>query len=346
LEIVLKTFEKMTVRAVALVSLCLGGNSMANEQPLNLIRSVPLPAVTGGDFDHFTVDLRKDRLFVPAEVYGSIEVFTLHTGEHLKSVTGIVRSPHLLFYVPQSNELFVADTGDAACDVFDTSDFHLTKRIALEPGPDTGVFDDESRILYLGNGGRHANASFSYISLISVDRKEVLDRIRVEAATLKGMIIDRKTQRLFVSMRDKNQVGVVDLRSRRVSQTWSAPGLNSNAALAFDQANHRLFVGSRDPGVLFVLDSDSGKLMTTVKTVNTSDDMTYDAARRRLIISGSDGVDVFSQESPDSYRLIQHVDTLGGKTSIQVPSLRQFYVVHTKSEQVAEAGLQVFKVND
>jgi hypothetical protein len=42
--------------------------------------------------------------------------------------------------------------------------------------------------------------------------------------------------------------------------------------------------------------------------------------------------------------LVQHVDTLGGKTSVYVPSLRRFYVVHTKGEQAAEAGLQVFKV--
>jgi hypothetical protein len=43
---------------------------------------------------------------------------------------------------------------------------------------------------------------------------------------------------------------------------------------------------------------------------------------------------------------VQHVDTLGGKTSVYVPSLKQFYVVHTKSAQVPEAGLQVFKVNN
>jgi len=60
---------------------------------------------------------------------------------------------------------------------FDAADLHLLKRIALEPGPDFGVYDDASRILYLGNGGKGARADFSYISLISVDRQEVIDRI-------------------------------------------------------------------------------------------------------------------------------------------------------------------------
>jgi len=74
--------------------------------------------------------------------------------------------------------------------------------------------------------------------------------------------------------------------------------------------------------------------------------MCLDGFSEEQACSGADGVDVFAQDNPDNYRLVQHVDTLGGKTSVYVPSLKQFYVVHTKSEQVPEAGLQIFRVND
>jgi DNA-binding beta-propeller fold protein YncE len=336
----------ISINAAALLTLSLSVNAVAGPDPLELIKNTPLPEITGGDFDHFAVDLDKNRLYVPAEVYASIEVFNLKTGEHLRSATGLVKSPHMLALMPDKHELFVADAHDAACDVLDAGDLHLLKRIALEPGPDFGVYDDASKILYLGNGGKGAQADFSYISLISVDRREVIDRIRVDAATLKGMRIDPQANRLYVNMRDKNAVGVIDLGSRAVIRTWTYPGLTSNAAMGFDEGNHRLFIGSRNPGMLFVLDSNSGKLVATLKTVNISDDMTFDAAHRRLIVSGADGVDVFVQDNPDSYRLIQHVDTLGGKTSVYVPSLKRFYVVHTKGEQAPEAGLQIFKVND
>jgi hypothetical protein len=159
------------------------------------------------------------------------------------------------------------------------------------------------------------------------------------------MRIDHQANRLYVNMRDKNAVGVIDLGSRAVVNTWTFPGLTSNAAMGFDAGNHRLFIGSRNPGMLYVLDSNSGKLVSTLKTVNISDDMTFDAAHSRLIVSGADGVDVFAQDNPDSYRLLQHVDTFGGKTSVYVPSLKRFYVIHTKGEQATEAGLQIFKVN-
>jgi DNA-binding beta-propeller fold protein YncE len=336
----------IAVHAATLLTSFFSVNAPAAQQPLELIKNIPLPEITGGDFDHFAVDLDKNRLYVPSEVYASIEVFNLKTGEHLRSATGLVKSPHMLALMPDKEELFVADARNASCDVLDAADLHLLKRIALEPGPDFGVYDDASRILYLGNGGKSAKADFSYISMISVDRKEIIGRIRVDAATLKGMRIDRQTNRLYVNMRDKNAVGVIDLGSRAVVSTWTFPGMTSNAAMGFDAGNHRLFIGSRNPGMLYVLDSNSGKLVATVKTVNISDDMTFDAAHRRLIVSGADGVDVFAQDNPDSYRLVQHVDTFGGKTSVYVPSLKQFYVVHTKGEQAAEAGLQIFKVND
>lgn len=343
----MKILNKLiAVHAATLATLLIGANAAAGQEPLELIKNIPLPQITGGDFDHFAVDINQNRLYVPSEVYASIEVFNLKTGEHLRSATGLVKSPHMLALMPDRKELFVADAQNASCDVLDAVDLHLLKRISLEPGPDFGVYDDTSKILYLGNGGKSAKADFSYISMISVDRKEVVDRIRVDAATLKGMRIDHQANRLYVNMRDKNAVGVVDLGSRAVVHTWTFPGMSSNAAMGFDAGNHRLFIGSRNPGMLYVLDSNGGKLVATLKTVNISDDMTFDAAHRRLIVSGADGVDVFAQDNPDSYRLLQHVDTFGGKTSVYVPSLKQFYVVHTKGEQATEAGLQIFKVND
>jgi DNA-binding beta-propeller fold protein YncE len=322
-----------------------GFGALADEKPLTPVSTTPLPAVTGGDFDHFAVDLAHDRLFVPAEVYGSIEVFELRSGRHLSSVRGVAKSPHKLEFIPDKNELLVADAGDASCKLLDAKDLHLIKRIPLEPGPDSGVYDPRTRIFYVGNGGHLAKSDVSYISMISVDRQEVIGRIRVEANTLKTMVIDPKTDRLYVNMRDKKQIGIVDLKTRAVVQTWTAPELNLNSAMALDGDHHRLFIGSRNPGKLYVLDSDTGRLVTILDTVNISDDMTLDLPHHRLYVSGADGVDVISQDDPDHYRSLQRVDTQGGKTSVYAPSLKQFYVVHTKGDQARQAGLQIFKVN-
>jgi hypothetical protein len=47
--------------------------------------------------------------------------------------------------------------GTFALNVFSTAlTLHLIKRIALEPGPDAGIYDPKTRIFYIGNGGRGA----------------------------------------------------------------------------------------------------------------------------------------------------------------------------------------------
>jgi DNA-binding beta-propeller fold protein YncE len=330
---------------ITLLILLPGALHAADLPPLTQIGATPLPEVTGGDFDHFAVDLRHNRLYVAAEVYASIEVFDLRTGQHLLSARGVVKSPRKIVFLEDQNQLLVADGGNASCEFLDGTDLHLIKSVAVDPGPDAGVYAPQSRIFYVSNGGRAAKTDFSYVSMISVDKQEMIGRIRVEATTLKTLVLDPKTEKLYVTMRDKNQVGVVNLEKKAVEQTWSSPELHVDSAMAYDPIHKRIFVGDRNPGKLVVLDADDGHVIQTLDIGNVSDDMTYDSAHHRIYVSSEDGVDVVAQDSPDHYRVVQHVDTFGGKTSIYVPSIGRFFVVHTKGDQAKEAGLQVFKVN-
>jgi DNA-binding beta-propeller fold protein YncE len=341
-----KQFKLAFATALIILStLYPGALHAAYMAPLTQIGSTPLPEVTGGDFDHFAVDLRHNRLYVAAEVYASIEVFDLKTGQHLLSARGVVKSPRKIVFLEEENHLLVADAGNASCEFLDATDLHLIKSVALDPGPDAGVYAPESRIFYIGNGGRAAKADFSYVTMLSVDKQEVIGRVRVEAATLKTLVIDSKTEKLYATMRDKNQVAVVDLEKKAVEQTWSSPELHVDSAMAYDPIHKRVFVGDRNPGKLVVLDAVNGHVIQTLDIGNVSDDMTYDSAHHRVYVSSADGVDVVAQDSPDHYHVVQHVDTFGGKTSIYVPSIGRFFVVHTKGDQANEAGLQVFKVN-
>jgi len=264
------------IALITLVTLSPGVLHAADVAPLTQIGSTPLPEVTGGDFDHFAVDLRHNRLYVAAEVYASIEVFDLKTGKHLLSARGVVKSPRKIVFLEDQNQLLVADAGNASCEFLDATSLHLIKSVALDPGPDAGVYAPQSRISYIGNGGRAAKSDFSYVSMLSVDKQEVVGRIRVEAATLKTLVIDQKTEKLYVTMRDKNQVGVVDLEKKAVEQTWSSPELNVDSAMAYDPIHKRVFVGDRNPGKLVVLDAVNGHVIETLDIGNVSDDMTYD----------------------------------------------------------------------
>jgi len=61
---------------------------------------------------------------------------------------------------------------------------------------------------------------------------------------------------------------------------------------------NRLFVVTRKPGKLIVLNSDSGKVIADLPAVGFVDDMSYDAKQRRLYLAGDQFVDVSNKRIP------------------------------------------------
>src|SRR6267154_910325 len=85
--------------------------------PLVLVKSIDLPGING-DFDHFTVDVKGNRLFLAAEEHHTVEVFDLQTGATVHSIGGL-DTPHSILYAADRNRIFVVDGGKGgSCEVF------------------------------------------------------------------------------------------------------------------------------------------------------------------------------------------------------------------------------------
>ena len=65
-----------------------------------------------GDFDHFGVDIKGNRLFLAGEDGGTLEVFNLRSGAHVRSVKGM-ETPHAIHYEPKRDRLIVSNSGDS-----------------------------------------------------------------------------------------------------------------------------------------------------------------------------------------------------------------------------------------
>jgi DNA-binding beta-propeller fold protein YncE len=310
--------------------------------PITLVATTPLPEIVG-DFDHFAVDLKRNHLFISAEEHHSIELFDLKSGKHLKSIGG-VQTPHTLAFVPEKDELFISDGGASACIVLSGDDFHETGRIPLAGGPDSAFYDADTKIFYVGNGGRGDKSPVSKITEISVTNHRVLGEIEIDGDNVESMAVDHAHSRLFVNIRDKKQVGVVDLTTKQTVSKWTAPEMNRNTTLAFDAASQRVFVAGRTPGKFFVFNAENGHVVSTTDCVNIADGMVWDSALRRIYVTGSQGVSIFHQRTKDEYEKLAELPTNGGKTSIYVPQLKQLYIVHPKTE-IDNAALLVYQVN-
>ena len=127
--------------------------------------------------------------------------------------------------------------------------------------------------------------------------------------------------------------------AEKVITTWSLVQEGKRpTAIALDESGHRLFVGTRDPGKLVVLDTESGKVVSSSPAAAMVDDMAYDGASKRIYFAGTLFIDVFQQRDADRYDRVGHVPTaFRAKTAILVPELNRYYLAVPHHEnQVAE----------
>jgi 6-phosphogluconolactonase (cycloisomerase 2 family) len=292
--------------------------------PLTLLPSIPLPGLHDGDFDNFAVDLKGHRLFVTAEENSAVEVCDLRTNKLIHTISD-VKAPHSIVYRADLKKLFVTDGGTAEVKIYQGDSYKPIGSVKLE-GADAVAYDPTTQYMYVTNGNS-AHQSYSLISVVDTTSDRKLADIKVEAH-LDAMALEKSGPRLFVAEPSTNSVGVIDRTKRTVIATWSiAQEAQLNLAVAFDEAGHRLFTVSRKPAKLIVLDSDSGKIVSSLPSVDMNDGMVYDSRLKRIYVPGTEFIDVFQQRDPDHYELLSHVPgAFRAKTSILVPELNRYYV--------------------
>jgi len=82
------------------VALCPLTARAQEKLPLKLITTIPMPGFTG-DFDHFGLDLKGNRLFLASEDQKTVEVFDLRTGDRIHSIKGFGQ-PLTMAYLAES----------------------------------------------------------------------------------------------------------------------------------------------------------------------------------------------------------------------------------------------------
>jgi hypothetical protein len=102
----------------------------------------------------------------------------------------------------------------------------------------------------------------------------------------------------------------------------------SNYPMALDESDHRIFVVTRRPAQLVVIDSDSGALVASVRCVNDADDLYYDAGRKRIYVPGGEGfLSVIQQMDRDHYQSLAKVPTtIGARTGLWYEKRDRFYL--------------------
>src|SRR5690349_19241138 len=329
---------------VTILAFCTMAVRAQEKSPLKLIGTTPMPGFTG-DFDHFGLDVKGNRLFLASEDQKTVEVFNLRTGKRIHSVEGFGQ-PLTMAYLPESDRLIVTDGGNTdSVELVDCKSYKIIGTLKLGRGVDHGVYNPVNKYFYVENGGGE-DGETHVLSIIDTKSFQRVGEIPgLPGNSNEGMVINHEGRILYVNLTGTDEVGVIDLNTRQLIARWPLPDAHVAHAIALDEPNHRLFTATRKPPQFIVFDTNTGKVVSALPCVGVNSDMTFDVARKRIYVTGSDTASVFEQLDADHYRHIAEVPTAyRAKSSIFVPELRRLYVADSgKGKPDAKLALQVFE---
>jgi DNA-binding beta-propeller fold protein YncE len=342
----MKSIFMICAAILAQFPLTLSTATAQDRMPLHLIQTIPMPNVKGR-IDHMDVDAKGMRLFVAGLENGSLEVVDLRTGKWLKSVPGFKKTQGVV-YVRSLNKAFVASGDDAMVRVFRGDTLELLDAIKLDLGPNRVACDPHSALVYVGYGGKDAGKDYGEVGVIDAKTDKHIGDIKVDAHPAE-LLLDSSGKTLFAFVSAVSKVQVVDTTKREVVSTWPVSS-QRNGDGAFDEKSRRLFIGTRTPPQMIAMDSQSGKEVASLPTVEGMDGVYFDAARRRIYVSGGrdQGVGyvfVYRQKDADHYETIAKIPTRpGAGTSFWSPELNRYYVAAPAHDN-EEAAILVFAPN-
>jgi hypothetical protein len=277
------------------------GQSRASE-PLNLEATIPMAEVQGR-IDHLSIDVKGQRLFVAALGNNSLEIVDLKENKLIHAINGLAE-PQGVAYIPASNRVFVANGKDGSVRAFDATTWKMVKSIPYGEDADNLRVDPSSGHIWVGYGGG---------ALGEFDQEGTkLADIKLDAHP-ESFQLEKNGSRIFVNLPGSRKIAVVDRKTGSVAESWGTGGPLANYPMALDQQNHRLFVVTRFPARLVVLDTVQGKRVAALSAIGDCDDVFYDQQRHRIYaIGGEGGISVFQQRDPDHYDELGRIKTVSG----------------------------------
>jgi hypothetical protein len=319
------------VRSLAVAAACLVVWAAA-AQPLVLDRSVDLPSVHGR-LDHMDIDLEGNRLFAAALGADSVEVVDLAAGKRVARLRPLHEPQGVAW---DAGRLFVANGARGNVQVFADAKAPSVASAAELADADNLRVDAAAGHLYVGYG--HA------LAILDLRTLQLIKKVDLPGHP-EAFQLESNSGRMYVNVPNAGLIAVVDRVGGKVTASWAVVGASRNFPMALDEPDHRLFVATRQPALLLVYDTATGRRVAELAICGDADDLFFDVQRRQLYaVCGEGVVDVVRQRDPDRYELSARVPTSSGaRTGLYVPQRSTLFIA-VPSRGAAPAEIRAYRI--
>ncbi len=289
--------------------------------PYHWIKDIPVGGE--GGWDYLSVDEAGRRLYVTHAT--KVVVIDLNKDEVVGEI-GDTPGPHGFALAPRLQRGFSSNGKENKVSIVDLATLKTLSKVETGPNPDAILFEPVQEEVYAFNGRGKSVTVFEAASGKVVATIPLPGKPEFAAA-------DPKAGRVYCNLEDKSEVAVIDIKTHQVVQCWPiAPGEEASG-MAFDAEHHRLFLGCANQKMV-MMDSATGKVVTTVPIGQRVDANAFDPGTQLVFNSNGDGtVTVAREESPEKLVVVQNLKTeRGAKTMALDPKTHRIYLASAKFE--------------
>lgn len=256
-------------------------------------------------FDYITVDSAGRRVYIS---HGTeIKVIDADSGALIGNITGLKQN-HGVAIATEFSRGFISDGAQGKVIIFDLKTLKVTGEAKADKDADCVIYDPFSKRVFVMDGDPHNSTVIDAKSGSVVGAIELGGGPEFAVADGKGTV--------YINLEDKSEVVAVDSSTLKIKSRWTVAPAGAPTALAMDVEHHRLFSAGREPQMLVVLDSDSGKVLQSFPISGGVDAAAYEPETGLVFTSTREGmVHVFHEDSPDKYSEVETIKTeIGAKT--------------------------------
>jgi YVTN family beta-propeller protein len=306
------------MRAISIRTGCLLAfiyGTVAASEPYKFLNEIPIGGE--GGWDILTIDSPASRLYLSHATKVVVVDLNKNTvvGE-IADTPGV----HGFVAVPELQRGFSSNGKESKSSVVDLKTLKTVSKIDTGESPDALVYEPLRGEVYVFN---HKGNS---ATVIDAKQTKVIATISLGGGP-EFAVADANAKRIYCNIEDKSEVAVIDTEKHDVIARWPvAPGTEPSG-IALDAVHHRLFTTCHNK-MMAMLDTETGKVITTIPIGAGVDGCAFDDATQLAFASCGDGTTTIAkEETHDKVTVLQTLKTeRGARTMALDPKTHRIYL--------------------